>query len=325
MISTAQIVYNITAVCTYPILGKVADLLGRGEGFGLTVMMYTLAYVLFAACNTVCTYLAGQVFFALGTVGFKTYVLIFIADTTNLINRGLWSQLPSAITGISALYAGSYIQDAFLEHSTWRCAYGSFAIILGISAIPLTLVMLWVDSIQKRSGARRKAMILDNLPEGSLWTKVKSILFIEMDIIGGFLLLSCTILFFIRFTITGKSSPNKWGDASTIVMVIIGFFLLVVFCLLCYFTQFFPWFKTRLPFIPIRSFKNHTILIAFRMVALDYCENACFNVYFSATLQVGGYLSAGEAARVNNAKKVSIDIASILTGLTMKYTKSLEI
>jgi MFS family permease len=117
MISTAQIVYKITAVCAYPILGKVADLLGRGEGFGLTVMMYTLAFVLFAARNTVGTYIAGQILCDIGRVGFKTYVLIFTADTTNLINRGLWSQLPSAITGIPALYAGSYIQYAFLKHS----------------------------------------------------------------------------------------------------------------------------------------------------------------------------------------------------------------
>jgi hypothetical protein len=168
-------------------------------------------------------------------------------------------------------------------------------------------------------------MILDNLPEGSLWTKVKSVLFIEMDIIGGFLLLSSSVLFFIPFTITARSSPNKWGDASTIVMVMIGFFLLVVFCQWCYFTQFFPWFKTRLPFIPIRSFKNHTILIAFLMVTLDNCENACFNVYFSTTLQVGGYLGAGEAAPVNDVKKVSVDIASILTGLMMKYTKRSKI
>lgn len=323
LVSTAQIVYKITAVCAYPILGKVADLLGRGEGFGLTMLMYTLCYILFASCNTVGTYIAGEVFFAIGRIGFKTYLLIFIADTTNLINRGLFSQLPAAITGIPSTYAGSYIQDAFLQHSTWRWAYGSFAIILAAFAVPLTLVMLYADRVQKLSGKRRKALILNNLPEGSVWTKIKKTLLIDLDVVGLFLLLAGTALFFVPFTITGKSSPKKWKDASTIVMIIIGFLLLATFCIWCYFPL--GVLMTRVSFIPIRTFRNHTVLIAFLLVALDYCENGLFNVYFSTTLQVGGYYSAGQAARLQNAKKISIDVGSIVTGLAMKYTKRSKI
>lgn len=325
MISTAQIVYKITAVCAYPILGKVADLLGRGEGFCLTMIMYTLCYVLFATCKRIGEYFVGQVFFAIGRIGFKTYLYIFIADTTSLINRGFWTQFPAAITGIPSTYAGSHIQDAFLDHSTWRWAYGTFAIILAGFIAPLSCVMFYVDHVQRKNGKRRKPTILMNLPEGSLMQKLKKIFLLDLDLIGGFLLLAGTILFFVPFTITGKTSPKKWNQGSTIAMLIIGFILLVLFVLWCAFPKRLPWLQTRQPFIPIQAFTNMTVLIAFLMVALDYCENAAFNVYFSTVLQVGGYYTAGQAARINDAKKTSIDIASILTGLMMKYTKRTKI
>ncbi|KAK7681326.1 hypothetical protein QCA50_015714 [Cerrena zonata] len=132
LIATVAVVYKITAICSYPILAKIADLLGRGEGFTIAVILYTLAYVLYASCTNVETYVAGEIFFSIGKTGYRIFQQIFIADTTSLINRGLLSQLPNAIGAIPSLYAGTYVMDSFLEHSTWRWGYGCFAIVLGL-------------------------------------------------------------------------------------------------------------------------------------------------------------------------------------------------
>lgn len=314
LISTAQVVYKITAVCGYPLLAKVADLLGRGEGFGLTVLSYALAYVLFATCKNGASYVVAEIFFALGRIGFKLFQQIFLADTTTLVNRAIWSTLPNAISGVPSSYAGSYIQDAFLEKSSWRWAYGSFAIILGVCTIPLTITMLIVDHKAKAKGVRKSPKVLQNLR-----AKAKHLLIYELDIIGGVLLVFGIALFFIPFTLTGKQAPYRWSEGRLIAMIVVGFLIIVGFITWNAMSKHKP-FKGRIPFIPPQSLSYTTIIITLIMVALDACENSTFNTYFSTVLQVGGYYTAGQATRIDNAKKISIDIASVITGVLMKFT-----
>lgn len=319
LISTAQVVYKIVAVCGYPILSKVADLLGRGEGFGLTVASYTLAYILFATCRNGASYVVAEIFFALGRIGFKLFQQIFLADTTTLINRGIWSTFPNALAGVPSSYAGSYIQDGFLEHSTWRWGYGCFAIVLGIVTIPLTIVMFIVDHKARAKGVRKDPQVLSKVSKDApWWKKAEHVLLYELDLIGGVLLLFGIALFFIPFTLTGKAAPYRWSEGRLIAMIVIGFLIIVGFVFWNSFYKHRP-FKGRKPFIPAKSLNSTTIKVILIMVALDACENSAFNVYFSTVLQVGGYYTAGQATRIDNAKKISIDIASVITGLFMKY------
>ncbi|CCH44538.1 Siderophore iron transporter [Wickerhamomyces ciferrii] len=320
LISTAQVVYKITAVCGYPILAKLADLLGRGEGFGLTVSCYSLAYILFATCKNGAGYIVGEVFFAIGRIGFKLFQQVFLADTTNLLNRGIWSTLPNAISGVPSTYAGSYIQDAFLEHSTWRWAYGCFAIVLGVCVIPLTTIMIIIDHKAKAKGLRKSPKILENIDKNQPWWKsLLQILGFEIDIIGGILLVLGTALFFIPFTLTGNATPYRWSEGRLIAMIAIGFIIIIGFIIWNFSSKHKP-LRNRSPFIPSQSLASRTIIVILIMTALDAMENSAFNVYFSTVLQVGGYYSAGQATRIDNAKKISIDIGSVITGILMKYT-----
>ncbi|THC88098.1 hypothetical protein EYZ11_012456 [Aspergillus tanneri] len=50
--------------------------------------------------------LVAAVFHSMGTTGFGLTQQVFIADVTNLINRGLWSTLPDSISTIPTLYLG---------------------------------------------------------------------------------------------------------------------------------------------------------------------------------------------------------------------------
>lgn len=319
LIATVAVVYKITAICAYPILAKIADLLGRAEGFTLSMILYSLAYVLYASCQNVDTYVCAEIFFAIGRNGYRIFQLIFIADTSSLINRGILSQLPNAIGAIPSLYAGSYVQDAFLEHSTWRWGYGSFAIILAAFCFPLGCIMFYLDRRAKQNGQKKVYQILENIPKDAKWyEKAYQILFVELDLIGGVLLLCGFALFFVPFTVTGKSSSYKWHEPKLIVMLVIGF---VIFCcFLVWNTKF-----AKKPFVPTQALKSKTVVIIVVLVALDLCENSSFATYFKTVLQVAGYYSAGAATRIDNSKKVTVDIFNVFGGLLMKYTKRSKI
>ncbi len=324
LIATAAVVYKISAICAYPILAKLADLLGRGEGFGLAIFLYTVAYILYAACGNVETYIIAEIFYAIGRNGYRVFQQIFIADTTSLINRGIWSQLPGALTAVPSLYAGSEVMDAFLEHSTWRWGYGCFAIIIGVSMIPLTLIMTILDKRAKKLGQRKEIQVLKNLPQGSIWKKTYHLLFVELDVLGGVLLIVGFALFFIPFTLTGKQSSYRWHEGKLIAMLVIGFITFWCFVAWNALYKHKP-IPNRKPFVPPQSLTNKTVIIVLVMVALDLCENSSFATYFSTVLQVGGYYTAGEATRIDNSKKATIDIASVICGLLMKYTKRSKI
>lgn len=319
LIATVAVVYKITAIISYPILAKIADILGRGEGFSLAVVLYTLAYVLYASCQNVQTYVGAEIFFAIGKTGYRIFQQIFIADTSSLINRGILSQLPNAIGAIPSLYAGTYVMDSFLEHSTWRWGYGCFAIVLGCSLIPLAVVMFYLDRRAKKSGERKQIKIMENIDRTLPWYKqAYKVLFVELDIFGGILMLCGMALFFIPFTLTGKSSSYRWHEGRLIAMLVVGFVVFVAFL-------FWNIKFAKKPFVPITTLKSKSAVIIIILVALDLCENSSFATYFITVLQVSGYHTAGSATRIDRAKKVNVDIFNVVGGLLMKYTKRSKI
>lgn len=319
LIATVAVVYKVTAICAYPIMAKLADILGRGEGFTFAVIFYTLAYVLYAACTNVETFVAGEIFFSIGKNGYRIFQQIFIADTTSLINRGLLSQLPDAIGAIPSLYIGTYVMDSFLEHSTWRWGYGCFAIVLGASLIPLAAVMFYLDHRARKNGERKTVQVMQNIDPNLPWYhKTFKVLFVELDVLGGILLICGMALFFIPFTLTGKKSSYRWHEPALIAMLVVGFVVIVAFCV---------WnFKySRKPFVPTFALKSRSAVIIIILVALDLCENSSFATYFITTLQVSGYHTAGSATRVDRAKKVTINVFNVVGGVLMKYSKRSKI
>lgn len=314
LIATAAVVYKITAIISYPLMAKLSDFFGRAEGFGFAVFIYTLAYVLYAACQNVSTYICAELFYAVGKVGYRIFQQIFIADTTSLINRGLWSQLPDAIAAIPALWVGSIIQDAVIDNWTWRWGYGIWAIILAVSCFPLIAVMHYLDKRSKQTGEKKIIKILQELPDGPWYKKVFHFLYVQLDIVGMVLMTCGLALFFVPMSMTGNSSPYRWHEAKLIVMLVLGF---VIFCVFILWNAKFA----RNPFVPKQALLHPTVILTCVMVALMLCTNSSFATYFKTVLQVSGYTSVGEASRIDNTKKVCVEIFLILCGLCMKYVK----
>lgn len=68
-------------------LAKILDIFGRPQGYLISIIFTTLGLVMMAACNTVETYAAAQVFYWVGYNGLDYSLSVFLADTTSLRNR----------------------------------------------------------------------------------------------------------------------------------------------------------------------------------------------------------------------------------------------
>ncbi|KAG7765770.1 hypothetical protein KL931_004421 [Ogataea haglerorum] len=255
-----------------------------------------------------------QILYAVGRIGYRVFQQVFIADTSSLINRGLMSQLPDALAAVPSLYVGSIIQDAFIEHSTWRWGYGMWAIVMFVSCLVLTTMINIVDRKTKSTGHDKIIKSLEGLFEGGFLKKAGYYMFVKLDLFGGVLMAVRLVLFFIPLTLTGTSSPYKWHEARLIALLIVGF---VIFCL------FLLWNTkiARYPFVQHQALLQKTTLLACIIVALDLCENSAFSTYMKTVLQVSDYVTVGEASRIDNSKKACVQVFSVVGGLVMKYTK----
>lgn len=319
MLTTAAVVYKIARVVAYPIMAKLADVFGRAEGFTFAILLTTLSYIVYAASNNISTYVAGYFFDALGDVGYTIMQQIFIADTTSLINRGLWASLPEAVTSIPTLYLGSIVAESMLENSTWRWGYGMWAIILPICTAPLIFIMFWLHKKAKAQGEIKTIAVLKNLNKEDPWyKKTFQLLWVELDVLGAFLLAAGLTMTLIPINIAGKANLNRWKQAHNIVLLILGILT---------FGAFLVWDSVyaKKPFIPYKMVRKFTIFAACAMGFLDFMNYACFTSFLPSYLQVAGHYSPGVSTRIDNSLRVSFQIASVLVGILMKYTKRAKI
>jgi hypothetical protein len=74
-------------------MSKVADVFGCLESFSLAIFLYTIGYIQQAASNNVKTFASAQIFYSAGSQGLQILQQVFAADTTDLLNRALFSTL----------------------------------------------------------------------------------------------------------------------------------------------------------------------------------------------------------------------------------------
>jgi hypothetical protein len=243
-------------------MSKVADVFGRLESFSFAVLLYTLGYIQQAASNNVRAYASAQIFYSAGSQGLQILQQIFVADSTDLLNRALFSTLFD-VPFLWTVWVGAPIAQSVLKHATWRWGYGMWAIVLPISFIPLALSLFLNQRKAKKMGLIPKSQF-----EGqSAWTIVKSLWF-DLDFFGLLLLSAAISLILIPLTLAA-SAKGGWENGSIIAMLVIGFVCLVVF-------PFWERNKKLAPqaFFPRDLFENKTVL-AGTAIAFFYFSECC--------------------------------------------------
>lgn len=223
---------------------------------------------------------------------------VFIAETTSLVNRGLFAAIPESISGIVALFAGSLAAEGILKTSTWRWGYGIWAIIVPVLALPLLITMFILELRATRAKEPPDPAQKDRR---TLVDRVGRFLWVELDLGGVILLVAGLALILVPLSLTGSgnsgssnagsSNAGQWSSAPFISMVVVGAAALVAFGI-------WDGRFSKMPIVPFDLIKNRTVVAASLLGMFDFLAYSVFGVFFPSFLQVAGNYSPAQASLV---------------------------
>lgn len=214
---------NTIAAVIKPPMAKVADVFGRFEAFCLSILIYALGYVQMAASTNVQTYASAQIFYSAGSTGLQILQQVFIADSSDLLNRAFLALLPE-FPFLVTVWIGPTIAGAVLKASSWRWGYGMWAIILPAAFLPLALTLLF-----NQRKARRLNLIKESRHRRRKTNFVGIVKRTWYDLdVGGLTLLSAAVTLLLVPLTLAANANGGWKNKSIIAMIIVGILCLCI-------------------------------------------------------------------------------------------------
>ncbi|KAJ5645845.1 hypothetical protein N7490_002217 [Penicillium lividum] len=256
-------------------IAKALNLWGRAEDFLLFLVVFILGLIVIASCNGPNGFAAGYTLYWIGYTAMNFILSAFIGT-------------PSICTA----FTGPLAAQAFINHSTWRRAYGCFAIIT-------TIVF--------------KLNLFIRVPSGRTTTQSFVHYFHEFDIIGAFILTAAFILFLLPFSLNTYGFTG-YSSATFIAMVVIGILLFPVFA---------TWerFFVRTAFIKWELFKKRTVVGACILSAVIFLNYFTWDQYFYHYIQVVYNLDAAKTGYMTQIYGVGSTILAVLFGVVIRQTR----
>lgn len=297
-------------------LAKLIDIWGRPQGYMCMVGCLTLGLVMMAACNGVELYAAAQVFYWIGQNGTDYVVSVFVADTSHLKNRGLMFAFlasPYIITSwVAGPLAQAYLGIKMVDGAPvvagigWRWAYGTFAIITPIIALPLFGLFQY---------NYRKAVKAGLMPvRESNRTLVQSLQYyvVQFDALGLLLIIAGLALLLLPFNIYSYQAKG-FASPMIICMIVFGVLFLVAFA-------FWERFGAQVTFIPYRLLKDRTVLGANLLAGIIFFGFYMWNGMFFSFLHVVQDLNFTEATYMGNIYSIGSCLWSFAAGILISKT-----
>ncbi|GIZ45292.1 hypothetical protein CKM354_000846500 [Cercospora kikuchii] len=309
MVSTVLVIQGVVLSVVKPPMAKVADVFGRFEAFTLSILFYLAGFIQQAASDTVVTYAAAQIFYSAGQTGLQILIQVFIADTSDLVNRALCSTIPD-IPFLVNVWLGPAIAEAVLKNLSWRWGYGIWTVVLPVAFLPLALALI----VNQRKAALRGILPESPFQGESAWEIVKTLWF-EMDFFGLFLICVAFTLILIPLTLASKAG---WSNPNLVTMLVVGAACLIAI-------PFWERNKTLAPhaFFPRSFWRNRTLLCG---LGLSFFYFMAFYLsvypYFQSYLLVVQDLPLAKAGRIVQTFTFTSTVTAIIVSISIKYTKS---
>ncbi|KAK2069054.1 hypothetical protein P8C59_003661 [Phyllachora maydis] len=305
-VATASILANIVGGVLKLPIAKTLNLWGRAEGFLVFVGIYILGIIVIASCSGPHGYAAGYTLYWVGYDAIYFIMDVFIADTSGLRNRAFALAFAST-PFVCTAFTGPLAAQSFLAMTSWRWAYGAFAIIMPVVFVPLAVVFKYYTIKANKMGLF--------IPPSSRRTTLQSMLHYlhEFDVVGSVLLMAAFVLFLLPFSLQtyGRSTYNS---ATFVAMVIMGILLFFVFA---------AWerFGARAHFIRWELFKKPTVLGACLLSAVLFFSFFAWDQYFYYFVQVVYDLSISNTGYMTQIYNVGSCFWSVVFGVWVRQTR----
>ncbi|KAJ9616886.1 MFS siderochrome iron transporter 1 [Cladophialophora chaetospira] len=286
-------------------LAKILDIWGRPQGFLIMVSLLTIGLVMMAACKNVETYAAAQVFYWVGYNGIDYSLSIFIADTSHLKNRGLMYGFASS-PYIVTTWIGGPAAQSFLDNSTFRWGFGTFAIIT-----PFVCSLLFILFIFNYRKAKKAGLMPARESTRTILQSVRHHA-VEFDLFGLLLITSGLALFLLPFSLYSYQ-PDGWRSPMIICMVVFGGLLLIAFGV--WEARFTP-----VPFIPWTLLTDRTVFGANILAAVLFVSFYIWNSFFYSFLVVVNNQSITHASYITNIYSIVACFFAIPVGLYVRWS-----
>ena len=239
---------GLVSAVVKPPMAKVADVFGRLESFSLAVLLYVVGDVQMATSQSIQSYAAAQIFYSAGITGLQILQQIFLADTSDLLDRALWSSLPS-LPVLATIWIGPVVASNVLRYASWRWGYAMWTIIVPIAFLPLATSL----SINSRR-AGRLGLIGRPPWEGLKISTFLRTIAVELDLVG-LLLLSAALSLILMPLNLAANARDGWRNERILTMLIVGGLCAVSFVL----WEINPRLA-RKPVLSMKLLRNRTVL-----------------------------------------------------------------
>ncbi|KAL2815852.1 MFS general substrate transporter [Aspergillus cavernicola] len=285
-------------------LAKILDTWGRPQGIFLALVIWVVGFIMMAACDSVQTYAAAQVFFSVGSQGVSYCLTVFISDTSALKNRGLMLSFATSPYIITTWLSGP-ISESVLDGPGWRWGFGIFTIVIPIVVLPLVALFYWNQRKAEKAG------IVEPIQFSFSWKGIMQYC-IDIDLLGIILLAGGMALFLLPFSLYSYQE-DEWRSPMIICMIIFGGLLLISFVL-------YEKFLAPVTFIPFELLMDRTVFMAGMMFIFQFCNSAIWNSYFYSMLQVVWDLSLTHTNYVGAIYRVGSCLFCLLVGYLIRWT-----
>lgn len=268
LVATVGVVQAVVLSVAKPPMSKIADVLGRFEAFTLCVIIFVLGYIQQATSNNVQTYAAAQIFYSAGSTGLQVLIQIFVADTSDLLNRALCSTLPQ-IPFLFNVWIGPFVADYILRALNWRWGYGIWIVVLPVAFLPLALAL-----VTNQRKAATRGLLPKSQFEGKTAWEVAVTIWYELDVFGLVLLCGAFSLILIPMTLVAKAG---WNNNGLLAMLVIGLACFIAF-------PFWERSKNLAPraFFPRKLLGQRNVVVGMALAFFYFSEHF---VHFEAVLR----------------------------------------